>query len=103
VLRYWESEFPTIRPQKSSSGQRVYSQQDVDKLLRVKELLRNQGFSIAGARKRLREAPGLDELSAIASAAVGGVKEAKKKSLRKQLLALRAEIVSMLGELGKPG
>lgn len=53
VLRYWESEFRTIRPQKSSKGQRVYSRRDVEKLLRVKDLLRNQGFTIAGARKQL--------------------------------------------------
>jgi DNA-binding transcriptional MerR regulator len=98
VLRYWESEFPTIRPQKSNSGQRVYSQQDVDKLLRVKELLRNQGFSIAGARKRLREAPGAEELSAITSARDASGKEHRKKSLRKQLLGLRAEILAMLRE-----
>ncbi len=54
VLRYWESEFPTIRPQKSRSGQRVYSRRDVEKLLRVKELLYAQRFTIAGARQRLR-------------------------------------------------
>jgi DNA-binding transcriptional MerR regulator len=42
VLRYWETEFRTIRPQKSSKGQRVYSRRDVEKLLRVKDLLRNQ-------------------------------------------------------------
>jgi len=57
VLRYWETEFRTIRPQKSSKGQRVYSRRDVEKLLRVKDLLRNQGFTIAGARKRLSDAP----------------------------------------------
>lgn len=53
VLRYWETEFRTIRPQKSGKGQRVYSRRDVGKLLQVKDLLRNQGFTIAGARKRL--------------------------------------------------
>jgi DNA-binding transcriptional MerR regulator len=60
VLRYWETEFRSIRPQKSSKGQRVYSRRDVEKLLKVKDLLRNQGFTIAGARKRLNEssAPG---------------------------------------------
>jgi DNA-binding transcriptional MerR regulator len=56
VLRYWETEFPSIKPQKSRSGQRVYSRRDVDKLLRVKELLYAQRFTIAGARQRLREA-----------------------------------------------
>ncbi|HTM44792.1 MAG TPA: MerR family transcriptional regulator [Polyangiaceae bacterium] len=56
VLRYWETEFRgTIRPQKSKKGQRVYSRADVDRLIKVKDLLRNQGFTIAGARKVLRE------------------------------------------------
>jgi DNA-binding transcriptional MerR regulator len=100
VLRYWESEFPTIRPKKSSTGQRVYSRQDVDRLLRVKELLRNQGFSIAGARKRLREAPGPEEQLAMASANVAEPKDpSRKRSIRKQLMGLRREILSMLDEL----
>ena len=55
VLRYWETEFRSIRPQKSRKGQRIYSRRDVERLLRVKDLLYNQGFTIAGARKRLRE------------------------------------------------
>jgi DNA-binding transcriptional MerR regulator len=55
VLRYWETEFRSIRPQKSASGQRVYSRRDVDTLMRVKELLYGQGFTIAGAKKKLRE------------------------------------------------
>lgn len=55
VLRYWESEFRTIRPQKSPKGQRVYSRKDLEKLLRVKELLYREGYTIAGAKKRLRE------------------------------------------------
>jgi DNA-binding transcriptional MerR regulator len=54
VLRYWESEFPTVRPQKSRSGQRVYSRRDVETLMRVKDLLYAQRFTIAGARQRLR-------------------------------------------------
>src|ERR1051325_5745017 len=64
VLRYWETEFRSIRPQKSSKGQRVYSRRDVEKLLRVKDLLRNQGFTIAGARKRLSDAPEAAPLAA---------------------------------------
>ena len=55
VLRYWETEFRTIRPQKSHKGQRVYSRRDVEKLLKVKDLLKTQGFTIAGAKKKLRE------------------------------------------------
>lgn len=55
VLRYWESEFPAIKPQKSPKGQRVYSRRDLEKLIRVKELLYSEGYTVQGARKRLRE------------------------------------------------
>ena len=55
VLRYWESEFKTIRPNKSRSNQRLYRKQDVELILHLKDLLYNQGFTIAGARKKLRE------------------------------------------------
>jgi DNA-binding transcriptional MerR regulator len=57
VLRYWETEFKTIRPNKSRSNQRLYRKQDVDLILHLKDLLYNQGFTIAGARKKLREKP----------------------------------------------
>jgi DNA-binding transcriptional MerR regulator len=55
VLRYWEREFRSIRPTKSAKGQRVYSRRDVENLLRVRELLYGQGFTIAGAKKRMRD------------------------------------------------
>src|SRR5580698_3978939 len=61
VLRYWEREFRSIRPSKSAKGQRVYSRRDVENLLRVRELLYGQGFTIAGARKRLRERDALTD------------------------------------------
>ena len=54
VLRYWETEFRSIRPQKSRSGQRVYSRRDVEKLVRVRDLLYSQGFTIAGALLAVR-------------------------------------------------
>jgi DNA-binding transcriptional MerR regulator len=53
VLRYWEREFRSIRPTKSAKGQRVYSRKDVESLLRVRDLLYRDGFTIAGARKKL--------------------------------------------------
>lgn len=58
VLRYWEREFRAIRPTKSSKGQRVYSRRDVENLLRVRALLYEEGFTIAGAKKKLSRAPG---------------------------------------------
>lgn len=68
VLRYWETEFRNIRPQKSRKGQRIYSRRDVEKLLRVKDLLRNEGFTIAGARRRLKEQPHSEPTTATAAA-----------------------------------
>ncbi len=53
VLRYWESEFPTLVPQKNRAGQRVYRKRDVEMALRIKELLYDDQYTIAGAKKRL--------------------------------------------------
>ena len=54
VLRYWETEFPTLSPQKNKSGQRSYRRRDVEIALRIKQLLYNEMFTIAGARKKLQ-------------------------------------------------
>jgi DNA-binding transcriptional MerR regulator len=90
VLRYWETEFRSIRPQKSRKGQRIYSRKDVEKLISVKDLLYTHGFTIAGARKKLRE---------------GGAEPAapeeqeKRVTLRTRLLEIRGEVASLLAEL----
>lgn len=55
VLRYWESVFPSIRPQKSRSGQRLYRRQDVDAVLAIRHLLYERRFTIEGARQHLKE------------------------------------------------
>ena len=54
VLRFWETEFPQLKPVKSTTGQRMYRRKDVEVLLRIKELLYEQGFTISGARQYLR-------------------------------------------------
>jgi len=54
VLRFWESEFPQLKPVKSSTGQRMYRQRDVENVLHIKKLLYEEGFTIAGARQQLR-------------------------------------------------
>jgi len=51
VLRYWESEFTEIKPKRANSKQRLYRRQDVEVILKVKTLLHEQGYTIAGARK----------------------------------------------------
>ncbi|HEX4475343.1 MAG TPA: MerR family transcriptional regulator [Polyangiaceae bacterium] len=95
VLRYWESEFRSIRPQKSHKGQRVYSRRDVERLLKVKDLLKNQGFTIAGAKKKLRE-PGAPPIESRPPE-----KSAQMKT-REALVGIREDIVRMLDELDTP-
>src|SRR5215467_2841866 len=55
VLRFWETEFPQLKPVKSNTGQRMYRRRDVESVLRIKKLLYENGFTIAGARAQLRE------------------------------------------------
>ena len=54
VLRFWETEFNQLKPSKSGTGQRMYRKVDVENVLRIKKLLYDQGFTIAGARQQLR-------------------------------------------------
>ena len=65
VLRYWETEFNAIKPNKSRSNQRLYRRRDVETILHLKDLLYNQGFTIAGARKKLREKPAKTAIVAV--------------------------------------
>ena len=123
VLRYWEREFRGIRPQKSARGQRVYSKRDLDLLVQVRELLYAQGFTIAGAKKKLsRSGKALAAEPETAVAAVGqplasavvvGKTQARTSTrtgaedvsaispaeLRSSLLSLRQEFEDFLTEL----
>ena len=80
VLRYWESEFPQIKPEKGSSKQRLYKQKDLDTILHIKNLLYKEGFTIPGARKKLNGRTHQDMESVIDSA---------KKELRELLELLK--------------
>jgi len=55
VLRYWETEFPMLEPVKSPKGHRLYRREDVQTVLEIRRLLYDEGFTIAGARRHLRE------------------------------------------------
>jgi DNA-binding transcriptional MerR regulator len=89
VLRYWESEFPIIKPQKSRSQQRVYRRKDVENLLRIKHLLYDRKFTIAGARQELRKGA-----AKIDAAPVSGIYRARQSlaRVREQLDLLAAAI-----------
>ena len=62
VLRFWESEFPSLRPKKNTGGQRVYSKKEVDLVLEIKRLLYKEGLTIAGAKKMLQTRKPLRDL-----------------------------------------
>ena len=93
VLRYWETEFRSIRPEKSRKGQRIYSRRDVETLMRVKELLYDRGFTIAGARRQLREG-GLEPREPSDPTARGAAR------MRAALVDLRQEITALMARLG---
>jgi DNA-binding transcriptional MerR regulator len=104
VLRYWESEFPALAPAKNTSGQRIYRRRDIETVLRIKQLLYEEGFTIAGAKKRLEmEMAGRTPTPSSAppggnggdGAAAGGGSDATKKALHEIRDQLR-EILTLL-------
>jgi DNA-binding transcriptional MerR regulator len=98
VLRYWEEEFPLLQPVKGHQGYRLYRQQDVDLVLKIKRLLYDEGFTIAGARRHLRDLEnggGLE--AAVEELTASTVTEAEAVKLnRKMLLDLRDSLRSFL-------
>jgi DNA-binding transcriptional MerR regulator len=108
VLRYWESEFPTLQPVKSPSGHRLYRREDIETVFEIKRLLYEEGFTIAGARKHLAEQNGASsahgprgELTGDAPREVARSVEAPAKQVpasrahRKFLLALHEELLAV--------
>jgi len=105
VLRYWEREFRAIRPTKSAKGQRVYSRRDVENLMRVRELLYQEGFTIAGARKRLSQPPTPSDESdptareSTEPASAPDAQATRSDQTHEALIAMRREIAAFLSEL----
>jgi len=91
VLRYWETEFPSLAPNKSGGGQRLYTRREIDIILRIKQLLYSEGFTIAGAKKKL-ESEGEGGAPVVPAAASNA-----KKALANVKKELRA-ILKMLEE-----
>ncbi len=117
VLRYWESEFPWIRPQKSKSNQRLYRRRDVEAVLAIKHLLYDRKFTIEGAKKHLKSEgveaavppPNVEDVAAKArrEALEEGRETTERTRARligrfqKDLLSLRQETVDFLKELDR--
>jgi len=91
VLRYWETEFPALAPSKSRSGQRVYSEKELEVIRRIKQLLYEEGYTIAGAKKKLETelangsldeegAAAADEPSAVEPSAAPAPRAPKRKA-----------------------
>src|SRR6202049_4047764 len=107
VLRYWETEFPMLQPVKSPKGHRLYRREDIDTVFTIKRLLYDEGFTIAGARRHLRDQAlgtnGTDG-GAMAAEATGHGEESAPQPMspqleslnRKTLLDLRDSLRSLL-------
>ncbi len=91
VLRFWETEFPQLKPVKSSSGQRMYRQRDVENVLRIRKLLYDEGFTIAGARQQLK----VESKEAKVQAGLPFPQRARSDSLKKVRQGLQ-EILGIL-------
>jgi len=96
VLRYWEEEFPMLAPVKDDAGRRLYRQEDVDMVFRIKRLLYDEGFTIAGARRFLREHSGPDESESRSSGNTRAAEGPGQMLSRKMLLDLRDTLRAFL-------
>ena len=98
VLRYWETEFPQLAPNKSGGGQRLYTRREIDTILRIKQLLYSEGFTIAGAKKKL-ETEGIEEPAAAAAGPAEAPKprtKPQRDAMTKTLLEVKKELTSIL-------
>ena len=115
VLRFWETEFPQLKPNKGGTGQRLYRKRDVEMALRIKSLLYDQGYTIPGARQvfkveaKAREASTPFEVTPAAPPAVVPMDAApaapsadKPARIEARLKALRKEMQELLAMLGSP-
>lgn len=92
VLRYWETEFPMLKPSKSRAGHRLYRRQDVETVFEIKRLLYQEGFTIDGARKHLAgNADGAEE----------GGNSVRSSSVGQQLKSVRRELLGILTILSR--
>ncbi len=96
VLRFWEKEFPMLKPVKSSTGHRMYRRKDVELVLEIKKLLYQEGFTIEGARKKLRTETKQQKI------AFPGPDLARPKPDQQKLRQIRQELDELLHLLKRP-
>src|SRR5258707_6035952 len=100
VLRYWETEFPLLTPNKSGGGQRMYTRGEIDVILRIKQLLYSEGFTIAGAKKKLENESASPQAAAVptppASTAAPATKSISNDRISRTLVEVRKEVTAIL-------
>jgi DNA-binding transcriptional MerR regulator len=96
VLRYWESEFPALAPAKNNSGQRIYRRRDIETILRIKTLLYEEGFTIAGAKKKLELEMKEQMKAGTTTPPPEVVAAARSDGLKDEILSIRAELRGIL-------
>jgi DNA-binding transcriptional MerR regulator len=90
VLRYWEQEFPTLRPKKNRAGNRSYRPRDIEEILKIRKLLYEDGFKIDGARKLLKGGPEkVEQISLLGD-------EPEKAARRAKVAELKREVTDLL-------
>ncbi|HEY6376140.1 MAG TPA: MerR family transcriptional regulator [Edaphobacter sp.] len=97
VLRFWESEFPQLKPHKGGTGQRLYRRRDVETALHVKSLLYDQGYTIPGARQVIKS-----ELKKKEPQLALGIEPAAPSVNPQQIRKLQKELRDLLAILSKP-
>lgn len=103
VLRFWETEFPQMRPNKSGTGQRLYRKKEVELALKVKRLLHDEGYTIAGARQVLAQESGTKKSAQLALLENGrGDKSAAIQAKLQKLRGEMRELLAILSAAPKP-
>ncbi len=95
MLRYWESEFPQLRPKKNRAGNRAYREKDIEVILAIKHLLYSEQFTIPGAKKKIAEAKESDTIDKI----VAGEPSTEEEIVEKPANGTRAIIEDAISEL----
>jgi DNA-binding transcriptional MerR regulator len=89
VLRFWEKEFPTLKPKKNRGGNRIYQQREIDLINRIKTLLYDEGYTIEGARQKLKSRRSSKNRLIESTAKSNGSIKDKIKEIRKELKELQ--------------
>jgi DNA-binding transcriptional MerR regulator len=100
VLRYWESEFPQLKPSKNRAGNRIYTNKDIRLILRIKELLRDQKYTIEGAKNILEQSPQEFENGVqLELLQIPSKKKIKDEEVRKEIIEVRDFLEQLLKSL----